>query len=614
MLKYSLLVGVATLLTAAPFAESQTAPAPSGSVTVSSPDKRIRLLLSREHGQLTYRVSADGQTVLEPSNLGLRTDGVELGQDVVLGKPQFRAIHEDYPFFGAHRTAHNDANEATVPVESHGERYFADLHVANDGVAVRLRLAAKAARRVEADRSSWVLPGDPALWVDKLDNSYESPYVASTLKQLPPQELGMPVTARLSGGLYVTLTEAAVQDYGDLALKPDATGALTGDLYADPQGWSTAQAVVQPWRVTVIARTLTELVNTTLVEDLNPPVVPQLAQADWIRPGRSSWQWLSSGDPREEEQHRWVDWTSQLGFEYYLIDDGWSHWKTPWPSVLETVRYAKAKGVHVWIWTHSKEVWDAEARQAYFRRAAEAGVVGVKIDFPPPASRAVSNWYVDTARDAAAAHLMVDFHGANKPTGMQRTWPNVLTREGLRGHEYHITRYGRVLTAEHDTILPFTRYIAGPGDYTPTVFTSTELQGNTWAHELAQAVIFTSPLLCFGGSPESYLSNPARDVIEAIPPVWDEVRVLPGSEPGKLVAEARRSGTQWFLAVINGGQAQHLDLSLDFLGPGNWKSSLLRDAGDRPDASAREDGEATRSSHISLQLAPRGGFVGWVRR
>ncbi len=157
---------------------------------------------------------------------------------------------------------------------------------------------------------------------------------------------------------------------------------------------------------------------------------------------------------------------------------------------------------------HSRYVTDPQARKEFFRKAVEAGVVGVKIDFPPPASRTVANWYFDTAKDAAEAHLLVDFHGANKPSGMDRTWPNVLTREGVRGHEYQITRYKRLLQPDHDVILPFTRYIAGPGDYTPTVFTPGELQGNTWGHELAQAIIFTSPFLCFGGHPQSYLDNP----------------------------------------------------------------------------------------------------------
>lgn len=583
------------------------------SIVVVSPDAKVRVELSVTDGILSYRVTADGKQVLGASRLGIRTDDVELGQDVTLGTARVRKIDEQYRFFGAHGKATNRANEAMIPAQSHGESYFVDVHVANDGVGVRLRLPAKRARKIQADRSTWTLAGDPTVWADKLDPAYESPYHATTLKDLGAGLLGFPLTARI-GDLYVTLTEAMVKDYGDLAVKLDTDGALEGQLYADPQGWTTDDAVTQPWRVTILARNLTDLVNTTLVEDLNAPPDPQLSHADWIKPGRSAWQWLASGDPIEEEQKQWVDWTSQLGFEYYLIDEGWSKWKDSWAAIASASAYGKTQKVKVWIWVHSQEVRDPQARKEFFRKALEAGVVGVKIDFPPACNREVSNWYYDVAKDAADVHLLVDFHGANKPTGMGRTWPNVLTREGVRGHEYQITRYQRLLQPDHDVILPFTRYIAGPGDYTPTVFTSKELQGNTWGHELAQAVIFTSPFLCFGGHPREYLANPARDVLTAIRPVWDETRVLNGSEPGKVVAEARRSGDEWFVAVMNGADATSVDLPLDFLGSGRWKSIQLRDTKDKADAWDRKEGNLTRADHLTVDLSPRGGFVGWIRR
>lgn len=561
-------------------------------IAVVSPDKKLRAELSVTNGVLSYRVTADGKQVLAPSKVGIQADDMELGQDVTLGSPSVRKINEQYRFFGAHATAINRANEAVIPAQSHGESYFVDVHVANDGVGIRLRLPAKKGRKIQADRSTWALEGDPTMWVDKLDPAYESPYHSTTLKQLGAGAFGFPLTARV-GDLYVTLTEAMVKDYGDLGVKLNANGELEGQLYADPQGWTTNDPVIQPWRVTIIARNLTDLVNTTLVQNLNPPPEPQLSHADWIKPGRSSWQWLASGGPVEEEQKQWVDWTSQLGFEYYLIDEGWAKWKDSWAAITSVSAYANTKNVKIWIWAHSREVRDPQARKELFRRAVEAGVVGVKLDFPPACNRDVSNWYYDTAKDAADVHLLVDFHGANKPTGMDRTWPNVLTREGVRGHEYQITRYRRLLQPDHDVILPFTRYIAGPGDYTPTVFTAKELQGNTWGHELAQAVIFTSPFLCFGGHPQEYLANPARDVLTAIPPVWDQTRVLSGSEPGKVVAEVRRSGDQWFIAVMSGADATSLDIPLDFLGAGTWNSSQLREAKDKPDAWDRKDGNVT---------------------
>jgi alpha-glucosidase len=586
-------------------------PATAGKpIAVTSPDGKIRAELLSDSGILAYRITVDGRQVLAPSRLGIRSDDVELGHQASPGKPARRSVNERYRFFGAHAMAVNRANEVTVPVSSQGESYFVDLHVADDGVGVRVRLSARPGRRVQADRSSWRLDGDPVMWVDKLVPEYESPYHTSSASQLGAETLGLPITARV-GGLYVTLAEAAVKDYGDLGVRRGADGALEGVLAADPDGWTTDDEVVQPWRVTIVARDLTALVNTTLVHNLNPPPSPALAQADWILPGRSVWQWMAVGSPKQDEQQQWVDWTSQLGFEYYLIDDGWVRWKDAWDTLSAITAYARTRHVKIWLWVHSKEVKDPDARKAYFRRVAEAGMVGVKIDFPPACNRWWSNWYIDTARDAAASHLLLDFHGAVKPSGTERTWPNVLTREAVRGHEYHITRYRRRLEPDHDVILPFTRLLAGSGDYTPTVFEPRELQGNTWGHELAQAVIFSAPFLCFGGHPRDYLANPARDVLAAVPATWDETRVLPGSEPGKVVAMARRSGRRWFVAVINGGDAKTLDIRLDFLGDGKWSAIELHDVEGQPDAWNRQTRNQSKAEHLVLKLAPRGGFVGY---
>ena len=582
-------------------------------IRVSSPDKKVIAEVSASNGTLVYRITVDGRQVLAPSRLGIEADNVAFGSGVTLGAATSRRIDERYKFFGAHAEAINQANETTIAANSHGEPYFVDVHVANDGVGVRLRLPAKAARKVQADNSRWKLEGDPKLWAAKLDNSYESEYHTATVTQLGGGMIGMPITARV-GDVYVTLTEALVKDYGDLALKSGIDGALEGQLYADATGWTTDHEVVQPWRVTIVARNLSDLVNTTLVENLNPPASAELTRADWIKPGRAAWQWLAIGDPREEDQHQWVDWTNRIGFEYYLIDEGWEKWPDSWAAVASDVAYAKTKNVKIWIWVHSRYVRDPQERKVFFRKAHEAGVVGVKIDFPPPASRSVANWYFETAKDAADTMLLVDFHGANKPSGMDRTWPNVLTREGVRGHEYQITRYTRRLPPDHDVILPFTRYIAGPADYTPTVFTPSELQGNTWGHELAQAILFTSPFLCFGGHPESYLNNPARDLISAIPPVWDETRVLQGSEPGHLVAEARRSGDQWFVAVMSGSDATSLDIPLNFLRAGSWTGSQFHDDPQSPHAWKQQSGSVTHKDTLHLELGPRGGFVGWFRQ
>ncbi|WP_235074269.1 glycoside hydrolase family 97 protein [Asticcacaulis sp. AC466] len=577
-------------------------------VRVVSPDGKVSAFVNDDGGALTYRVTADGKPVLDSSPIGLRSNGRDLGKAVSIKSFRRGKIDERYAIFGGKAWASNKANTATISLASNGETIEADVHVANDGVAVRLRLPALPGRSVDADLSGWNLAGgNPRLWATEFLPDYENVYAATTLDKLGNKNYGLPLTAKVNG-LWVTLSEAAVVDYGDSSIHLN-DGTLVTSLYADPQGWHTDEAVVQPWRVTIVARDLTGLVNTTLVQNLNPPPSKALAGAKWIRPGRSSWQWLAIGDPLEGDQKQWVDWTHQLGFEYYLIDDGWAKWQQPWQSLTDTVAYARTQGVGIWVWVHSNDVATPAARQALFRRFADIGVVGVKVDFPQGANREWTNWYIDTAKEAAADHLMVDFHGAAKPSGTERTWPNVLTREGVRGHEWHITRYNRKLPSEHDTILPFTRYVVGPGDYTPTVFEPKELQGNSWAHELAQMVIFTSPYLSMGGHPETYLSNPGLDVLKAVPAIWDQTLVLDGSEPGKAVIMARRSGNDWYIAAINNGEARDVTVKLSFLQKGPWQLVELSDSQDKPDAYNRHSKPVTPDQSITLNMRARGGFV-----
>lgn len=583
------------------------------SVTIASPDGTVKAMLSDDAARLRYRVTVDGRPVLAPSPVGMRVDGVELGEGAAIGAIRRSRTDHRYRFLGGKAEARDHANLASVTLTAHGIRFAADVHVADDGVGIRLRLPAKPGRRVEADRSGWKLAAaDPRVWVTKLDPGYEGIYAAATLGRLTGTALGMPLTAQV-GRYHVTISEAAVVDYGDMGITPDADGVLRGALYADPKGWTTDAAVVQPWRVTIVARDWTRLVNTTLIQNLNPPPSPALAKADWIRPGVSSWQWLAIGAPKENDQHQWVDWTRQLGYPYYLVDEGWADWKKPWEGLADTVRYARSQGVAIWVWVDSKEMFDPARRRATLRRYAELGIVGVKVDFPQHPDHIWATWYQDFARDAAADRLMVDFHGAMKPTGTERTWPNVLTREAVRGHEWQITRYKRVLPGDHDTILPFTRYVVGPGDYTPTVFEPAELQGNSWPHELAQAILFTSPYLSMGGHPRTYLENPARDVLRAIPAVWDETIVLPGSEPGTMAGFARRHGKDWFVAVINGTQARALTVDLRFLGKGRWTLVSLADDPARPDAFARTQRMVGPKGRIDTALRVQGGFVGWLR-
>ncbi|HLP77073.1 MAG TPA: glycoside hydrolase family 97 catalytic domain-containing protein, partial [Candidatus Paceibacterota bacterium] len=527
-------------------------------VTVKSPDKKAVVTVT-DVGGLSYSVTFDGREVVGKSRFGIISDGADLGADAKLGKTSSHKIRENYSILGGHAKALDYCRETTIAIRSAGgEAYELDVRAYNDGVALRARLAAKPGRRINGEATEWKISGNPLAWYQTDFGSYEGIFQITRLDDFSAgQKIPLPVTFSLPGGGYALVTEANLVNYSDAGVQADANHSLGIIFHAKPDGngWTTDNAVVQPWRVTLFARDLNALVNSDLICNVCPPAPPELAKTDWIKPGRSSWQWWSIGDPMFRDQRQWVDWTRDLGFEYYLVDEGWKNWKEngkdKWACLSEVCDYAKTRGVKIWIWVHCNDVSNPTTRSNFLDRAVALGVVGVKIDFQPEANVRWVNWYDETLRDAAARKLMVDFHGANKPIGRERTWPNEMTRESICGHEYHILRYHRTLPPAHDTILPFTRYVIGPGDYTPTVFNPKELRGYTWAHELAQAVVFTSPFLCYADHPTNYLSNPAVDVMKAIPATWDETIVLPGSEIGKCAAFARRSGKDWFIGVLN---------------------------------------------------------------
>ncbi len=579
-------------------------------IEVKSPDGNAVVTVT-DAGGLSYSVRFDGREVVAKSRFGIIADGVDLGAEAKLGKSTSRSISESYAMFGGHSGAVNKCREATVPVRSSaGEDYQLEVRAYNDGVALRTRLAAKEGRKLDGEATEWNLPGNPVAWYQTDFGSYEGIFQKAQLDDLPAgTKLPLPVTLSLPGGGFALVTEANLVNYSDLGVQSATNHMLRAYFHANKSGWPAGDAVLQPWRVTLLARNLNELVNSDLVRNLCPAPPSALAKASWLQPGRSSWQWWSSGGPKFSEQHQWVDWTQQLGFEYYLVDDGWKRWPDNWASLKEVCDYAKAHAVKIWAWVNSNEVSTPATLTNFLDRAVASGVVGVKIDFVPEANVRWVNWYDDVLQAAAARKLMVDFHGANKPIGRNRTWPNELTRESVRGHEYHILRYRRSLPPQHDTILPFTRFVIGPGDYTPTVFNPRELRGFTWSRELAQAIVFTSPFLCYADHPTNYLNNPAVDVLKAIPATWDETVVLPGSEIGKCAAFARRSGKTWFIGVINGPEETKLSFSLDFLARGNYQMLQLGDAPDRDDAWQRTEKTAKRGDAVNLSLRRGGGCV-----
>ncbi len=293
----------------------------------------------------------------------------------------------------------------------------------------------------------------------------------------------------------------------------------------------------------------------------------------------------------------------ELGFEHHVIEGIWNRWSMD--ERKDVAEYSRKQGVGVWFWRHSNQLRTPEAREEFFKMLHDLGVTGAKIDFFDHEAKELVDLYEALLRKAAEYQILIVFHGANKPTGRERTWPNEMVREAIRGMES--SRF--MERARHQTILPFTRYLAGPADYTTMVF-NVRRRDSSSAHQIASMAVFASPLLTIAANPQSILDSPAVEVIKGIPSVWDETIVLPGSEIGEAAVFARRTGDTWFLAVMCGPEPKTISVPLKFLGEGEYKAELVRDAKDDAGAVNVERTTAQSGDVLNIEMAHGGGFVG----
>jgi alpha-glucosidase len=364
--------------------------------------------------------------------------------------------------------------------------------------------------------------------------------------------------------------------------------------------------ITTPWRVVLVGRDLNALVNNDTITNLSsasdPSLFPRGIDTPWVKPGRAVWRYLDGGDNTFEGIKSFSEMASQLGFEYQVVEGVWRRWTDD--QLRDLISYSNQRRVGLLLWVHSRDIQNPDARRTLFKRLHELGIAGVKIDFLDHEAREVVDLYQAILRDAAEFQLLVDFHGANKPAGEARTWPNELTREGVYGLEHRAQTWAR-----HNTTIPFTRYLAGHGDYTPVVFGDRRRE-TSWPHQIATAAIFTSPLLVYGANPKSLLENPALDLIKALPSTWDETIVLPGSAIGEVAAFARHKGDEWFVAVLNGPEPRTLRVDLKFLAPGTYNGLLVRDDPDNAASERIERSTLTRQGSLVINLRAGGGFIG----
>ena len=615
-------------------------PALLSAVELKSPNGDLTIQVEIEDNQLFYSVTHAKGQLLESSRMGVIVDSKDLGTGVTLGKESEYTVNESYPWRGNKSQVTNHCNGKRVEVKSYGRDWAIELRAYNDGIAFRYLLNLKKSTRIKGESTSWQLPDNTTAWYQTDTRSYEGKFANYRIDKIPAKTKGKrnkvgnttlcaPVTLVYPNGMYGALTEANVMGYSGMTYKPTQSYTLKAIFEDNPGGWMMAGAVNTPWRLLLVAEDLNALVNNDLVHNVcpapDPELFPEGIETDWIKPGRSLWQWWAFNNPGTHwsTQKTFVDQAAALNCQYYLVDEGWEHtrqeWfqpgESPWIKMKELCDYAAERNVGIWAWRSYYASEDRQfpglkteaQREAFFKKCAEVGIKGVKIDFINRESQDLLEFYEDCLRKGARYKVMVNFHGANKPAGEARTWPHEMTREGIHGLEQN---KWSAMPSSHYTILPFTRMLAGHGDFTPTTFQKKFQKGTTSTLQLATAVLYTSSILCWADKPEIYLKSSALDYIKTMPCVWDETRVLKGSSIGGVAAFARRSGSTWYVVVLNGNETKSdYIVDLSFLKTGSWAGSLVED--DMSDTTNMKHSEKVlhASDTLDVTMHPGGGFL-----
>ncbi|MBD3392900.1 MAG: glycoside hydrolase family 97 protein [Chitinivibrionales bacterium] len=583
--------------------------------TLSAPDSSLTLAVRDDSSanpfaaetDLRYAVTLGEDTALEWSPLGLRMTEPAFSGRLRLASHTYSAIDETYATRSGKKLLHrNRCNELTL-ICSTGVNLMVSIvmRAYNDGVAFRYVLEEGRDRvAVSEDLSGFAIPVGSAGWMQEVTKNYEATFDSFTVgHSMRFSDYGnFPALFRTPDNAWVLLTEASLYGrFGACHFSIDETSpglyrlTLPQPVVAGDIPWAL------PWRVAVIGPHLGAIVESNLVEHLNPPSA--VADTSWIRPGRVAWSWWSDGDSPSSlsVQKRYVDFAENIGWEYVLVDQGWKAGFMP-----ELSDYALQRNVGLFLWYRWTDLQAPHERAAAFSQLDTWGVKGIKVDFVDNDGHDRMAFYEDLLSDAAGHGLMVNFHGTTLYRGQRRRWPHCMTMEAVRGAEHYkfdASDNGYPSPAQN-CVLPYTRNAVGPMDYTPVTF-STPNRATTEAHELALSVVFESGLQHFADKPDVYEKSPGYQFLAGVPAAWDNTRFLAGY-PGRYACLARRAGNDWCVAGINAGPSRTVDITLPFARPGVYAVIIYGDdAGGR--LTSRRRTVDTRGT-TTLSMAANGGF------
>jgi hypothetical protein len=619
-----------------------TFPAHSQKATVVSPNGKINIdLLNRQNEergnwylQVNYSDSISTSEVFSRIDLGLSRNDQDFFNELKflkVGKPLL--INEQYTAIQGKRSqCSNSANEIIVNFENSGKaRMNLIIRAYNDGVAFRYEFPENEGSFTIADEhTAYRVPDSTLRWLQKFDLSNEGLYQETNHAQDKGDWCYPALFKTSSNNCWYLLHEADVdRSYCATKLSNHAENAaykVTLPYVHEGKGEALPLITLpwkSPWRLVIVGQ-LSDIVESTLIDDVSKPSV--LTKTDWIQPGAVSWNYWSDNHGTRDFQTvcRFTDLAVAMDWPYTLFDWEWDA-MTNGGNVEDAAKYALSKGVKPLIWYNSgmfkwitatpvDRMLTHENRMKEFAWLKSVGFAGVKIDFFLSEKQYMIDYYLDILDDAAQNEMMVYFHGCLVPRGWARTYPHLMTYEGVRGAEWYNNNPELTTTAPvHNTILPFTRNVVGSMDYTPVTFTNSQHPHITsYGHELALSVLFESGMQHFADRPEGYYQLPdvAKWFLKEVPNAWDDTQLLDGY-PGKDVIMARRKGADWYLGGINAEENREKvkTLKFHFLSEGiKYKLTLITD-GAHDKAFSTQYLLVDNTSEIEVKMLRRGGFA-----
>ncbi len=629
-----------------------------------SPDGHIALSVSNRE-TLTYSVELDGKTLIAPSPMGfqLKNEKDMVGDFAVTNDANVRNGVEAWTpvVRNKHAECRVPYNELTLRLKEKSDGYRrmdVTFRVMDDGVAFRYTLYGVPVlgnRQIVRELTGYAVPDGSSLWIPSFayenhgksyKSSQEGVFTETPVTGIQTDvHAGLPGLIKVDANNWMAILEADLDNYPAFYLgrSREAEGGyqmldtkLTPIWGEDESGVKArfSESASSSWRVIMAGHNPGKFVESEILRSLNPDCV--LEDTSWIKPGMMAWDHWWSGEVKMEQGviKQYIDMAAKEGWPYMLVDWTWyGPYNTPSADITkaapqldmpEIIKYANSKGVDIWLWLRCEDTNNNDQYKEAFPLYHAWGVKGLKIDFMDRDDQDMVNWYRRIIKATAENKLMLNFHGAYKPDGIERTYPNMMTREGVMGGEYY--KFSDKMTPEHNVTLAYTRLLAGQMDYTPGGFLNVTagdfkqqtptLVSNTRAAELAKFVVYESPITCFCEHPDHVYGQVGEDFVQKVPTTWDDIRFV-GGTPDTYVALAKKAGDKWYVGVINNSHKRSVALDLDFLPEGTYRVECWRDgkkADTVPTDCEHKTMTVSTAKPLHVKLAGAGGYVCIISR